>query len=110
VTATSAPAPPGTAPSEPHSSFGPLTQIDAGVLDVGYARAGPSDGPPVVLLHGWRYHIHSFAEVTPSLADHGYRSLVPIVFAGSPLTDGSYRHEQFARRQRLHRTGEAHRR
>src|SRR5438045_2565439 len=38
-----------------HTSFGPLKQIDAGVLNIGYAEAGPSDGPPVILLHGWPY-------------------------------------------------------
>ena len=59
------------------SSFGPLKQIEAGVLSVGYAEAGPADGPTVVLLHGWPYDIHSFAEVTPQLAAAGYRVIVP---------------------------------
>ena len=59
------------------SSFGPLKQIEAGVLSVGYAEAGPADGPAVVLLHGWPYDIHSFAEVTPLLAAAGYRVIVP---------------------------------
>src|SRR6185369_4336196 len=44
------------------TTFGPLKQIDAGVLNVGYAEAGQADGPPVILLHGWPYDVHSFAE------------------------------------------------
>jgi pimeloyl-ACP methyl ester carboxylesterase len=59
------------------TSFGPLKQVDAGVLDVGYAEAGPADGPAVVLLHGWPYDIHSYAEVGPLLAAAGYRVIVP---------------------------------
>ena len=60
-----------------HTSFGPLKQIDAGVLNVGYAEAGPADGPPVILLHGWPYDIHSFVDVAPLLASAGYRVIVP---------------------------------
>jgi pimeloyl-ACP methyl ester carboxylesterase len=58
-------------------SFGPLKQIDAGLLNVGYAEAGPAGGPPVILLHGWPYDIHSFVDVTPLLAGAGYRVIVP---------------------------------
>jgi pimeloyl-ACP methyl ester carboxylesterase len=58
-------------------SFGEVKQIHAGVLDVGYAEAGPAAGPPVVLLHGWPYDIHSFVDVTPLLAARGYRVIVP---------------------------------
>jgi pimeloyl-ACP methyl ester carboxylesterase len=68
-----------TAAAAPPSPLGPLKQIDAGVLDVGYAEAGPADGPAVLLLHGWPYDIHSFAEVTPLLAAAGHRVLVPFV-------------------------------
>ena len=57
--------------------FGPLKQIDAGVLNVGYAEAGPSSGPAVVLLHGWPYDIHSYVEVAPLLAAAGYRVIIP---------------------------------
>ena len=59
------------------TSFGPLKQVDAGVLDVGYAEAGPGDGPAVLLLHGWPYDIHSFVDVAPLLASAGYRVIVP---------------------------------
>jgi pimeloyl-ACP methyl ester carboxylesterase len=59
--------------------FGPVQQIDAGVLNVGYAEAGPVDGAPVILLHGWPYDIHSFVDVGPLLASAGYRVLVPYV-------------------------------
>ncbi|HYI83996.1 MAG TPA: alpha/beta hydrolase [Acetobacteraceae bacterium] len=57
--------------------FGPLKQIRAGVLDIGYAEAGPSSGPPVVLLHGWPYDIHTYVDVAPLLASTGYRGVVP---------------------------------
>jgi pimeloyl-ACP methyl ester carboxylesterase len=60
-----------------NSSFAPLKQIDAGVLNVGYAEAGPSDGPVVILLHGWPYDIHAFVDVAPLLASAGYRVIVP---------------------------------
>jgi pimeloyl-ACP methyl ester carboxylesterase len=59
------------------SSFGPLQQIDAGPLTVGYAEAGPSNGTPVILLHGWPYDIHSYVDVAPLLATAGYRVIVP---------------------------------
>jgi pimeloyl-ACP methyl ester carboxylesterase len=65
-----------TAPSD-HTSFDSLKQIDAGVLNVGYAEAGPANGPPVVLLHGWPYDIHAFEEVAPILAAKGYRVIMP---------------------------------
>jgi pimeloyl-ACP methyl ester carboxylesterase len=60
-------------------SFGPVKQINAGVLDTGYVESGPADGPAVMLLHGWPYDIHSFADVTPVLASAGYRVIVPFV-------------------------------
>ena len=67
------------APSETatRSSFGPLKQIDAGDLNVGYAELGPANGPVVLLLHGWPYDIHSYADVAPLLASAGYRAIVP---------------------------------
>jgi pimeloyl-ACP methyl ester carboxylesterase len=58
-------------------SFGALKQIDAGLLSVGYAEAGPPDSPAVILLHGWPYDIHSYGAVTPLLASAGYRVIVP---------------------------------
>jgi pimeloyl-ACP methyl ester carboxylesterase len=58
-------------------SIGALKQIDAGVLNVGYAEAGPARGAPVILLHGWPYDIHSFVDVTPLLEAAGYRVIVP---------------------------------
>jgi pimeloyl-ACP methyl ester carboxylesterase len=60
-----------------NTSFGSLKQIDAGVLNVGYAEVGPPDGAPIILLHGWPYDIHSFVDVTPLLASAGYRVIVP---------------------------------
>ena len=58
-------------------SFGPIKQIQAGVLNVGYAEVGPATGRPVILLHGWPYDIHSYAEVAPLLSAKGYRVIVP---------------------------------
>jgi pimeloyl-ACP methyl ester carboxylesterase len=60
-----------------NTSFGPLKQIDAGVLNVGYAEAGTNNGPAVILLHGWPYDIHSYVDVTPLLASAGYRVIIP---------------------------------
>jgi pimeloyl-ACP methyl ester carboxylesterase len=69
----------GTATIKPEADppSGTLKQIDAGVLNVGYAEAGPNDGSPVILLHGWPYDIHSFDEVVPLLTAKGYRVIVP---------------------------------
>ena len=77
--AQSRPTPPAALPPPPgtHTSFGALTQIEAGVLNVGYAEAGPADGPVVLLLHGWPYDIHTYVDVAPVLASAGYRVLVP---------------------------------
>ncbi len=58
-------------------SFGPVKQINAGVLNVGYAEAGPTKGPAVILLHGWPYDIHTYVDVAPVLAAKGYRTIVP---------------------------------
>jgi len=71
---TISPIRPGT-----NTSFAPLKQIDAGVLNVGYAEAGPANGPPVILLHGWPYDIYSFVDVAPLLASAGYRVIIPYV-------------------------------
>ena len=60
-----------------HTSFGPLKQIDAGLLNVAYAEAGRSDGPPVILLHGWPYDIYSYVDVAPLLASAGYKVIIP---------------------------------
>src|SRR2546422_3794048 len=60
-----------------NTSFGSLKQINAGVLNVGYAEAGPSDGPAVMLLHGWPYDIRSYVDVAPRLSQAGYRVIVP---------------------------------
>jgi pimeloyl-ACP methyl ester carboxylesterase len=69
-----APIKPGTS-----TSFESFQQVDAGLLNVGYAEAGPADGPVVMLLHGWPYDIYSYADATPALAAAGYRVIVPYV-------------------------------
>ena len=65
--------------SAPAGSWGALKQIDAGVLNVGYAEIGPADGRPVILLHGWPYDIHSYVDVAPLLASAGCRVIVPFL-------------------------------
>lgn len=83
-TSAAASAQAGALPSAPPASsrgagasFGAMKQIEAGVLNVGYAEAGPAGGKPVMLLHGWPYDIHSFVDVAPLLAAAGYRVIVP---------------------------------
>jgi pimeloyl-ACP methyl ester carboxylesterase len=66
---------PATQPT--NTSFAPLKHIDAGLLNIGYAEAGPANGPAVILLHGWPYDIYSFVDVAPLLATAGYRVIVP---------------------------------
>jgi pimeloyl-ACP methyl ester carboxylesterase len=67
-----------------NTSFGALKQIDAGLLNVGYAEAGPADGRAVILLHGWPYDIHSYVDVAPLLASKGYRVIVPFLRGYGP--------------------------
>ncbi|HEY6790926.1 MAG TPA: alpha/beta hydrolase [Trebonia sp.] len=67
----------GSAKAPASASFGPVRQIAAGVLDVGYVEAGPADGRPVILMHGFPYDIHSYVTVAPLLASEGYRVIVP---------------------------------
>lgn len=64
-------------PSATNASFGTIKQVNAGVLNVGYAEVGPATGPVAILLHGWPYDIHSFVEVAPILAQAGYRVIIP---------------------------------
>jgi pimeloyl-ACP methyl ester carboxylesterase len=90
---------PRPAPSGPASSgaLGPIKQIAAGVLEVGYADVGPADGPAVVLLHGWPYDIHTYAEVSPLLAAEGYRVIVPYLRGYGTtrfLSDATFRNGQ----------------
>jgi pimeloyl-ACP methyl ester carboxylesterase len=82
-----------------HTSFADLRQINAGLLSVGYAEAGPSDGPAVVLLHGWPYDIHSYVDVAPLLASAGYRVIVPFLRGYGPtrfLSSDTFRNGQQA--------------
>jgi pimeloyl-ACP methyl ester carboxylesterase len=64
-------------PAAPAHRMNPVKQVDAGELSVGYVEAGPADGRPVVLLHGWPYDIHSYADVSAILAERGFRVIVP---------------------------------
>ena len=66
-----------TSRSTTSTSLGTIKQIDAGVLNIGYAEAGPTDGPTVMLFHGWPYDIHTFVDVAPLLAGKGYRVIIP---------------------------------
>jgi hypothetical protein len=67
---------PATKPGT-NTSFASLKQIEAGLLNVGYAEDGPADGPAVILLYGWPYDIYSYVDVAPLLAAKGYRVIVP---------------------------------
>src|SRR5260370_15690156 len=75
-----------TPPAKPPTiaALGPLKRIDADLLNVAYAEAGPAAAPPVILLHGWPYDIHSFVEVAPMLASAGYRVIVPYLRGYGP--------------------------
>lgn len=77
TSSTPAPNAPAGAPSKPSHPMNPVKQIDAGDLNVGYTEAGPADGLPVILLHGWPYDIHSYADASALLAEQGYRVIVP---------------------------------
>jgi pimeloyl-ACP methyl ester carboxylesterase len=82
-----------------NTSFAALKQVDAGVLRIGYAEAGPADGPPVILLHGWPYDIYSYVDVVPLLASEGYRVIVPYVRGCGTtrfLSDATFRNGQQA--------------
>ena len=83
--------------TKPDTSFGPLKQIDAGLLNVGYAEAGPADGPVVMLLHGWPYDIHSYVDVAPRLASAGFRTIIPYLRGYGTthfLSDDTFRNGQ----------------
>ena len=77
ATSVASPAFASASPAQSHTSFASLKQVDAGVLDIGYAEDGPAGGPPVILLHGWPYDIYSYVDVAPILAARGYRVLIP---------------------------------
>ena len=66
-----------TTNSSANTAFASMKQINAGLLNVGYAEAGPADGAAVILLHGWPYDIYSYVDVAPLLAAKGYRVIVP---------------------------------
>jgi pimeloyl-ACP methyl ester carboxylesterase len=87
----------GTVKSGTNTSFASLKQIDAGLLNVGYAEAGPAKGTPVILLHGWPYDIYSFVDVAPLLASAGYRAIVPYLRGYGPtrfLSNDTFRNGQ----------------
>jgi pimeloyl-ACP methyl ester carboxylesterase len=87
----------GIADAGTRTSFASLKQIEAGVLTIGYAEAGPADGPPVLLLHGWPYDIHSYVDVAPLLASAGYRVIVPYLRGYGPtrfLSSETFRNGQ----------------
>jgi pimeloyl-ACP methyl ester carboxylesterase len=89
----------GPATTQAHTAFRSLKQVDAGVLNIGYAEDGPADGPPVILLHGWPYDIHSYVDVAPLLAARGHRVIVPYLRGfGSTrfLSDATVRNGQQA--------------
>jgi alpha-beta hydrolase superfamily lysophospholipase len=82
------------------TSFKSIKQIVAGVLNVGYVEVGPSNGPAVLLLHGWPYDIHSYVEVAQSLASGGYRVVVPYLRGYGATRFLSEEHHETASSQR----------
>jgi pimeloyl-ACP methyl ester carboxylesterase len=79
------------------NAFGPIKQVNAGMLSIGYAEEGPADGPPVVLLHGWPYDIHTYVDVAPLLVAKGYRVIVPYLRGYGPtrfLSEATLRNGQ----------------
>ncbi len=68
---------PHPAPARLGAGLGPIKQVDAGVLSIGYVEVGPASGAPILLFHGWPYDIHAFTEVAPRLAAKGYRVIIP---------------------------------
>ena len=93
----SPPAAAGPAKAGLHTSFPLLKRIDAGALNVSYAEAGPANGPPVILLHGWPYDIYSFVDVAPLLAARGYRTIAPYLRGYGPtrfLSEDTFRNGQ----------------
>jgi pimeloyl-ACP methyl ester carboxylesterase len=84
MNASIAEAAPSPARTAPMASFDAIKQVQAGLLNVGYADLGPANGPPVILLHGWPYDIHSFVEVAPMLAAKGHRVIVPYLRGYGP--------------------------
>jgi pimeloyl-ACP methyl ester carboxylesterase len=98
-TAVAACAPPPATAAPAHTSFRSIKQVDAGLLNIGYAEDGPADGPPVILLHGWPYDIHTYVDVAPLLAARGFRVIVPFLRGfGSTrfLSDATVRNGQQA--------------
>ncbi|WP_394618007.1 alpha/beta fold hydrolase [Lentzea sp. JNUCC 0626] len=65
-------------------TWGPIKQVRAGLLNIGYAEMGPADGPVTILLHGWPYDIHSYVDVAPALAAQGHRVLIPYLRGYGP--------------------------
>ena len=86
--------------NEPQSSpanLGPIKQVDAGLLNIGYAEAGPADGPAVLLIHGWPYDIYAYGDVAPILAAKGYRVIIPYLRGYGTtrfLSDQTFRNAQ----------------
>lgn len=83
--------------SNTNASLGTIKQIDAGVLNIGYAEAGPVNGPTVMLFHGWPYDIHTYVDVAPLLAAKGYRAIIPYLRGYGTtrfLTSGTVRNGQ----------------
>jgi pimeloyl-ACP methyl ester carboxylesterase len=79
------------------NTFGAIKQIDAGLLNVGYAEEGPANGTAVILLHGWPYDIQSFTDVAPLLAAKGFHVIVPYLRGYGTtrfLSDSTFRNGQ----------------
>jgi pimeloyl-ACP methyl ester carboxylesterase len=65
------------AATKQEGAFPPLRRVRADGMEIAYVEVGLPGGEPVVLLHGWPYDIHAFAEVAPLLAARGHRVIIP---------------------------------
>jgi pimeloyl-ACP methyl ester carboxylesterase len=76
------------------NTLAPNRTINAGVLNIALHEAGPADGKPVFLMHGFPYDIHTYVDVVPLLVAKGCKVYVPYLRGFGPtkfLSDATLR-------------------